>query len=184
VGELRTGILEVLVPHPVIEGESLFAGEILVTEIESLFPQEEAKTKKKETEDPLRILGSGGGDKADDSPNALTLGAGYGMVFGRNDTKAIAMSILDYTLSLGETGDDTPGENFPLQNQEFVLLHGDCLEMNGFISHLKLPHYVTFQSKLDRVRRSRQIPRNPPPDSAVSGEALSAHEGGGGNDGV
>jgi alpha-D-ribose 1-methylphosphonate 5-triphosphate synthase subunit PhnI len=174
VGELRTGTLEVLVPHPVIEGESLFAGEILITEIESLFPQEEAKTKKEETEDPLRILGSGRGDKADDSPNALTLGMGYGMVFGRNDTKAIAMSILDYTLSLGETGD-----NSPLQNQEFVLLHGDCLEMNGFISHLKLPHYVTFQSKLDRVRRTRQTPQSSPPDGAVSD-----HEGGRGNDGI
>ena len=33
-----------------------------------------------------------------------------------------------------------------------MLTHGDCLEMSGFISHLKLPHYVTFQSKLDRVR--------------------------------
>jgi alpha-D-ribose 1-methylphosphonate 5-triphosphate synthase subunit PhnI len=27
--------------------------------------------------------------------------------------------------------------------------------MNGFISHLKLPHYVTFQSKLDRVRHTK-----------------------------
>ncbi|MDR2785261.1 MAG: carbon-phosphorus lyase complex subunit PhnI [Treponema sp.] len=37
-----------------------------------------------------------------------------------------------------------------------VLLHGDCLEMNGFISHPKLSHYVTFQSKLDRVRQTRK----------------------------
>ncbi|MEI3028807.1 MAG: carbon-phosphorus lyase complex subunit PhnI [Ruminococcus sp.] len=35
-------------------------------------------------------------------------------------------------------------------------MHGDCLEMNGFISHLKLPHYVTFQSKLDAVRKTRR----------------------------
>ena len=38
-------------------------------------------------------------------------------------------------------------ETTPSQDEEFVLTHGDCLEMSGFISHLKLPHYVTFQSK-------------------------------------
>jgi len=37
-----------------------------------------------------------------------------------------------------------------------VLMHGDSLEMNGFISHLKLPHYVTFQSNLDSVRKTRR----------------------------
>jgi alpha-D-ribose 1-methylphosphonate 5-triphosphate synthase subunit PhnI len=74
------------------------------------------------------------------------------LVFGRSDTKAIAMSILDYSLNTAGSG----GGASVLENQEFVLLHGDCLEMNGFISHLKLPHYVTFQSKLDRVRHTRQ----------------------------
>ncbi|MDR1909419.1 MAG: carbon-phosphorus lyase complex subunit PhnI [Spirochaetaceae bacterium] len=153
VGELRTGMLEVIIPHPVVPGETLCVGEILVTETESLFPEEEARIKKDETEDPLRILGSGQGDRADESPNSLGLASGYGMVFGRNDTKAIAMSILDYSLSAA--GDSPLGAGAVLQNQEFVLLHGDSLEMNGFIAHLKLPHYVTFQSKLDRVRRGR-----------------------------
>jgi alpha-D-ribose 1-methylphosphonate 5-triphosphate synthase subunit PhnI len=162
VGELRTGALAVSIPHPLIEGESLFVGEIIVTEIESLFSEEEAKTAKESRKDPLRILGSGQGDKADASANTLSLGGGYGMVFGRNDTKAIAMSILDYSLMAGETGaraaergDGDRGASV-LQDQEFVLLHGDCLEMNGFISHLKLPHYVTFQSKLDRVRHTKK----------------------------
>jgi alpha-D-ribose 1-methylphosphonate 5-triphosphate synthase subunit PhnI len=152
VGELRTGKLEVLIPHPLIEGEYLVAGDLVLTETEALFPQEDEETKRDEGEDPLRILGSGQGEKADDSTHALNLGTGYGLVFGRNDTKAIAMSILDYTLSLPPAASGDP----VLQNQEFVLLHGDCLEMSGFISHLKLPHYVTFQSKLDRVRHSRQ----------------------------
>jgi len=49
---------------------------------------------------------------------------------------------------------DKPGPH-PVQNEEFVLTHGDSLEMNGFISHLKLPHYITFQSKLDAVRKTR-----------------------------
>jgi alpha-D-ribose 1-methylphosphonate 5-triphosphate synthase subunit PhnI len=150
VGELRTGKLEISVPHPLIEGEFIAAGDIVLTETESLFPEEESGTRRDEEEDPLRILGSGQGEKADASTRALTLGAGYGVAFGRNDTRAIAMSIMDYTLSLPPV----PGEESILQNQEFVLLHGDCLEMSGFISHLKLPHYVTFQSKLDRVRHS------------------------------
>jgi alpha-D-ribose 1-methylphosphonate 5-triphosphate synthase subunit PhnI len=162
VGELRTGTLDLLIPHPLIKGECLFTGTILVTEAESLFPEEEAKTKQEEGEDPLKVLGSGQGDKADRSEHSLTLGGGYGMVFGRNDTKAIAMSILDYSLSISDTAGTTGSagissgpESSVLQNQEFVLLHGDSLEMNGFISHLKLPHYVTFQSKLDRVRHTK-----------------------------
>jgi alpha-D-ribose 1-methylphosphonate 5-triphosphate synthase subunit PhnI len=144
-------------------------GDIVVTEVESLFPGEDRKTKTEAEKDPLKILSSGQGEKADTSANALTLDSGYGMVFGRNDTKAIAMSILDYSLDSAAGGNtqsntehsasSSPSEGGGLSvlgNQEFVLLHGDCLEMNGFISHLKLPHYVTFQSKLDRVRHTRK----------------------------
>jgi alpha-D-ribose 1-methylphosphonate 5-triphosphate synthase subunit PhnI len=162
VGELRTGTLEVTIPHPLVEGECLFVGDIVVTEVESLFPEENRETKKEAKDDPLKLLSSGQGDKADTSANSLTLGTGYGMVFGRNDTKAIAMSILDYSLNAADSGGNHGSANTGgggtsiLENQEFVLLHGDCLEMNGFISHLKLPHYVTFQSKLDRVRHTQK----------------------------
>lgn len=145
VGELRTGELEVVIRHPALEEEEIVAGEILVTEVESFFPEE---VSREDESDPLRKMQSGQGDKADHNTNRLSLAVGYGMVFGRNDTKAIAMSILDRMM-------DMEGDTI-LQNQEFVLLHGDCLEMNGFISHLKLPHYVTFQSKLDRVRHTKQ----------------------------
>jgi alpha-D-ribose 1-methylphosphonate 5-triphosphate synthase subunit PhnI len=162
VGELRTGTLELRIPHPLVEGETLFVGDIVATEVESLFPEEEQEAKREAKDDPLRIMASGQGEKADTSHNSLSLGLGYGMVFGRSDTKAIAMSILDYSLNApgpasGENhrgGDDSGGAPL-VANQEFVLLHGDCLEMNGFISHLKLPHYVTFQSKLDRVRHTK-----------------------------
>ena len=41
------------------------------------------------------------------------------------------------------------------KRQEFVLYHVDGVEATGFISHLKLPHYVTFQSKLSSVRGTR-----------------------------
>jgi alpha-D-ribose 1-methylphosphonate 5-triphosphate synthase subunit PhnI len=168
VGELRTGTLEVLISHPLVEGETICVGEILVTEAESFFSEEDRKVLKENEKDPLRILGSGQGDKADTSVNSLSIGCGYGLVFGRNDNKAISMSILDYTLESGvkkhadagarpeKTADASSAETSILQNQEFVLLHGDCLESSGFISHLKLPHYVTFQSKLDRVRHTRK----------------------------
>lgn len=144
VGELRTGQLEVIIEHPLFPEEELWVGEFTATEVEAFFPEE---TERGE-EDPLKKMQSGQGDKADQEVGQLSLGIGYGLVFGRNDTKAISMSILDYLL-------DTEGDSI-LQNQEFVLLHGDCLEMNGFLSHLKLPHYVTFQSKLDRVRHTKQ----------------------------
>ncbi len=121
VGELRTGYLELEIPYMNQENESLYIGEILLTEAET-FNQAEDESQ-------------------------LKLASGYGAVFGRNENKAIAMSVLDRELDKG-------GE-YPPNDQEFVLMHGDCIEMNGFISHLKLPHYVTFQSKLDAVRKTR-----------------------------
>jgi alpha-D-ribose 1-methylphosphonate 5-triphosphate synthase subunit PhnI len=82
-----------------------------------------------------------------DDKGKLKLALGYGAVLGRNENKAIAMAVIDRELN-------QPGD-YPAQNEEFVLTHGDSLEMNGFISHLKLPHYVTFQSKLDAVRKTK-----------------------------
>lgn len=122
VGELRIGYVELDVDYMDNEAESIYIGEILITEVEALNQSE---------------------DK-----NQLKLASGYGVVFGRNENKAIAMSVLDRELEKG--GD------YPPQDEEFVLMHGDSLEMNGFISHLKLPHYVTFQSKLDAVRKTRK----------------------------
>ncbi|HIV35036.1 MAG TPA: carbon-phosphorus lyase complex subunit PhnI [Candidatus Blautia intestinigallinarum] len=123
VSELRCGYLEICVPYVLGEEEEICIGEILVTEVEALVPSHT------ETEEDF---------------DQMTLSGGYGLIFGRNENKAIAMSIADASL---ETVGDTPS-----QDEEFVLTHGDCLEMSGFISHLKLPHYVTFQSSLDRVR--------------------------------
>jgi Uncharacterized enzyme of phosphonate metabolism len=59
------------------------------------------------------------------------------------------MSILDTDL-------ETQEKKFPTQDEEFVLYHIDSVEATGFISHLKLPHYVTFKSKLDSIRRTRE----------------------------
>jgi alpha-D-ribose 1-methylphosphonate 5-triphosphate synthase subunit PhnI len=121
VGELRTGYVELCVPYLFDSEQSIYIGEILITEVETF-------------------------TEADDR-DKLKLSVGYGAVFGRNENKAIAMAIIDRELN-----EEGP---FPTQNEEFVLTHGDSLEMNGFLSHLKLPHYVTFQSKLDAVRKTR-----------------------------
>lgn len=74
------------------------------------------------------------------------LSLGYGLCFGHNETKAICMGILDRGM---RTGGDAPA-----QNQEFVLYHTEGVESYGFTNHLKLPHYVTFQSSLNNLRQA------------------------------
>ena len=37
-----------------------------------------------------------------------------------------------------------------------MLYHSDNIEATGFVEHLKLPHYVDFQSELQNVRRMQQ----------------------------
>ena len=70
---------------------------------------------------------------------------GYGLCFGQNDTKAICMGILDRAMR-------SPDTSSPANDQEFVLYHTEGIESMGFTNHLKLPHYVTFQSGLNNVR--------------------------------
>lgn len=132
VGELRIGNLPIYVDTPFAaeddDENAYYIGAVKVTEVESLFPvSKQLKQGEKEIE----------------------FGIGYGICYGQNETKAIAMSILDQCL---ETGNP----EYPTHNEEFVLLHIDSVESTGFISHLKLPHYVTFQSELDRVRKSKK----------------------------
>jgi alpha-D-ribose 1-methylphosphonate 5-triphosphate synthase subunit PhnI len=74
-----------------------------------------------------------------------TLSFGYGLCYGQNETKAICMSMLDNSLR-------APNPDLPANSQEFVLYHTDVIEAYGFTNHLKLPHYVTFQSGLQNVR--------------------------------
>jgi alpha-D-ribose 1-methylphosphonate 5-triphosphate synthase subunit PhnI len=77
---------------------------------------------------------------------------GYGLAFGHSERKAMAMSLVDRALRAEELGEAVDS---PAQMQEFVLSHSDSLEASGFVQHLKLPHYVDFQSELDLVRRMR-----------------------------
>lgn len=77
---------------------------------------------------------------------------GYGLAFGHSERKAMAMSLVDRALRAPELGETVEA---PAQEQEFVLSHSDSLEASGFVQHLKLPHYVDFQSELELVRRMR-----------------------------
>jgi alpha-D-ribose 1-methylphosphonate 5-triphosphate synthase subunit PhnI len=77
---------------------------------------------------------------------------GYGLAFGHAERKAMAMALVDRALRAAELGEDVGA---PSQDQEFVLYHGDNVEASGFVQHLKLPHYVDFQSELVLLRTLR-----------------------------
>jgi alpha-D-ribose 1-methylphosphonate 5-triphosphate synthase subunit PhnI len=78
---------------------------------------------------------------------------GYGLAFGRAERKAMAMALVDRALRARELGEEALS---PAQDEEFVLAHCDNLDASGFVSHLKLPHYVDFQSELVLLRRLRE----------------------------
>ncbi len=71
---------------------------------------------------------------------------GYGLVAGHNERKAIAMANLD--IALHRTGGHGPLE-------QSVLMTTDGLDASGFLEHLKLPHYVTFRSMIERKQAMR-----------------------------
>jgi len=77
---------------------------------------------------------------------------GYGLVFGGAERKAMAMALVDRALRCRELGEEPAS---PTQDEEFVLSHSDNVEASGFVQHLKLPHYVDFQSELVLVRDLR-----------------------------
>ncbi|KIG09948.1 carbon-phosphorus lyase complex subunit PhnI [Caballeronia concitans] len=81
-----------------------------------------------------------------------TFTQGYGLAFGHSERKAMAMALVDRALRAEELGESMES---PTQDAEFVLYHSDNVEASGFVQHLKLPHYVDFQSELELLRRLR-----------------------------
>jgi len=81
-----------------------------------------------------------------------TFTQGYGLAFGHSERKAMAMALVDRALRAQELGESVGS---PTQDPEFVLYHSDNVEASGFVQHLKLPHYVDFQSELELLRRLR-----------------------------
>ncbi|MFN0073524.1 MAG: carbon-phosphorus lyase complex subunit PhnI [Chloroflexota bacterium] len=129
LAELRAGELPLRIFHP-ITGRPAVIGHITVTEVQ--------------------YVSGGRASLQDDQQSEYEMG--YGLVPGRDERKAISMAIIDASLRLASE-DSTK----PVENQEFVISHIDPIESSGFVEHLKLPHYVTFQAGLQRARRLQEL---------------------------
>lgn len=79
------------------------------------------------------------------STNADGLELGFAATIGWNEVKVIAAAMLDIEMN-------KPATNLA-HSEEFVLYHTEPVEASGFCIHYKLPHYVTFSSGLDTIRR-------------------------------
>ncbi len=128
VGEIRVGEVAVEIEPPEL-GFAIELGEITVTE--------------------CQMVNQFRGSKS--APAQFT--RGYGLCFGHGERKAMAMALVDRAMRAGELGEETGA---PAQSIEFVLSHCDNVEATGFVEHLKLPHYVDFQSELETIRRLRR----------------------------
>ncbi len=129
VGELRIGAVAVEMDIPEL-GFAVEIGEVTLTECETVNQFKGSKTE----------------------PPQFT--RGYGLVFGQSERKAISMALVDRALRWEELGEDNVGA--PAQDTEFVLYHADNIQATGFLEHIKLPHYVDFQSELELVRKLRR----------------------------
>ncbi len=106
---------------------------------------------------------------------------GYGLVFGHAERRAMGMALVDRAMRAAELGEDATA---PAQMPEFVLSHCDNIEATGFVEHLKLPHYVDFQSELEAVRRMRAAHPHPGPLPQGEGEQRSSPAGRGLGEGL
>mgnify|MGYP006273263673 CR=1 FL=1 len=129
VGELRIGMVAVEIDIPEL-GFAVEIGAVELTECETVNQFTGSKTE----------------------PAQFT--RGYGLIFGQSERKALAMALVDRALRWQELGEDDTGA--PIQDEEFVLMHADNIQATGFLEHIKLPHYVDFQSELELVRRLRR----------------------------
>ncbi len=133
-----------------------FAGEIRVGEVEVIIEPEElgftvAIADIQVTE--VQMVNQFKGNKK--LPPQFT--RGYGLTFGYNERKAMSMALVDRALKAKEYGEEIEGV---AQDEEFVLYHSDNVEAQGFVQHLKLPHYIDFQAELNLVRQMRQEMNN------------------------
>ncbi len=127
VGELRVGEATVEIEPPEL-GFAIDIGDVVLTECQMV----------------NQFTGS------HTAPPQFT--RGYGLCFGHSERRAMGMSLVDRAMCSAEFGEHAEA---PAQDVEFVLSHCDNVEATGFVEHLKLPHYVDFQSELETVRRMR-----------------------------
>ena len=145
VGEIRVGEVSVEIVPPEL-GFAIDIGDVTLTECQMVNQFKGSKTK----------------------PPQFT--RGYGLVFGHAERKAMGMALVDRAMRHDEFAEEP---NAPAQNVEFVLYHSDNIEGTGFVEHLKLPHYVDFQSELETIRRMR---REAEANAAAIKEAAPAAE--------
>jgi alpha-D-ribose 1-methylphosphonate 5-triphosphate synthase subunit PhnI len=129
-----------------------FAGEIRMGEVEVVICPEELGFEiaiADITVTEVQMVNQFQGNK--DIPPQFT--RGYGLTFGYNERKAMSMALVDRAMQAEELGETVQS---PAQNAEFVLSHSDNVEAQGFVQHLKLPHYVDFQAELNLIRQLRQ----------------------------
>lgn len=129
IGDLRLGMAEIVFEHPFTKNK-VKVGVIKITACETV-----------------------GSFNPDPKDGKLRLAVGYGFCFGFNETKAIAMSILD--LAMNHKGYSVGGQAIAA-NPEIVVHHVDAIESMGFTNHFKLPHYVTFQADLHVFNKAKQ----------------------------
>lgn len=86
-------------------------------------------------------------DERGEDPSRFEMG--YGIALGHNERKTIAMSSMD--LAATRYRGTAEGDGL----QQLLMLTTDGLASNGFLEHLKLPHYVTFRSMMDRAEAAR-----------------------------
>jgi alpha-D-ribose 1-methylphosphonate 5-triphosphate synthase subunit PhnI len=137
VGEVRLGEVSVEIVPPEL-GFAIDIGEVTLTECQMVNQFKGSKTR----------------------PPQFT--RGYGLVFGHGERKAMGMALVDRAMRHDEFGEEATA---PAQNVEFVLYHSDNIEGSGFVEHLKLPHYVDFQSELETIRRMRREAEAPVPEA-------------------
>ncbi len=126
-GEIRLGEVEIEFT-PVELGFPVVIGEVTLTECEMI----------------NQFIGSA------DVPPQFT--RGYGLGFGHCERKVMSMALVDRSLRADELGEERVA---PAQDEEFVISHCDNVQATGFVEHLKLPHYVDFQSELILLRKLR-----------------------------
>ncbi|QPT39689.1 Bacterial phosphonate metabolism protein (PhnI) [Oligella ureolytica] len=113
VAELSAGAIEVMVAVEEL-GLTVSVGEIDLTACTTLMP---------------------------DFGQEAQLLEGFGIAFGANERKAVAMGVVDLAVK--------SDQNLSAD----VLMHVDGVASSGYVSHLKLPHYSDFDADIARLRR-------------------------------
>ena len=146
-----------------------FAGEIRIGQVEVWFEPEEldfavplGDIEVTECEMVNQFVGS--------KSEGAQFTRGYGLGFGYNERKAMSMALVDRALCSKDLGEEVIS---PAQEEEFVLMHCDNVEAAGFVSHLKLPHYVDFQAELELIRKLQVDPQAAKVNRATDEEEAS-----------